>query len=198
MNANVEAMAFLHVHGLEVEPRGLNAQLRAAVKALQALYYPEPRQEGLTTSELEVLRSGGLDPTPRHFGERGDPLLNGVLTYAALIETGLTTIQAAKLLGVSDARIRQRLQAGTLLAIKTGRAWKLPLFQFADGAELPGWGQVAQNLPVGVSPVAVESWLRLPNPDLVTGEDETPVSPRAWLQEGRPAKAVASLAAGLS
>jgi len=198
MNADVETMAFLHIHGLDIEPRGLNAQLRAAVKALQALYYPEPGQEGLTTSEADVLRSGGLDPTPRPFGDKVDPLLDGVLTYAALVETGWTTIQAAKVLRVSDARIRQRLQERTLLAIKSGRSWKLPLFQFAGGTELPGWGQVAQKLPKGISPVAVERWLRLPNPDLVTGENETAMSPRDWLQEGRPATIVASLAAGLS
>ena len=198
MNADVETMAFLHVHGLDVQPKGLNGPLRAAIQALQSLYYPEPGHAGLTASEVAVLRSGGLDPAQKPFGAHGDPLLNGVITFAALIETGLTTIQAAKVLHVSDARIRQRLQERTLLAIKSGRSWKLPLFQFAGGGELPGWAQVAPKLPEGISPVAVERWLMLPNPDLVVGKDETPTSPRAWLLEGRTAKTVAALVAGLS
>jgi excisionase family DNA binding protein len=198
MDTDVKTRAFLHVHGLDVEPKGLNAQLRATIQALQSLYFPEPGCEGLTAPEAAVLRSGGLDPAPRSFGEKGDPLLQGALTHAGLLETGLTTLQAAKVLRVSDARIRQRLQDRTLLAIKTGRSWKLPLFQFADGQELPGWGEVARKLPRDIAPVAVERWLMLPNPDLVTGADEAPVSPRAWLREGRPAKAVAALAAGLS
>jgi hypothetical protein len=44
----------------------------------------------------------------------------------------------------------------------------------------------------------VESWLLLPNSDLVTGADETPTSPRAWLLEGRLPQPVAVLAAGLA
>jgi hypothetical protein len=198
MSAQVETMAFLHAHGLDVEPKGLNAQLRAAIQALQASYYPEPRGEGLTAAETEVLYSGGLDPAPASFGERGDPLLAGVITYAGLLETGLTCLQAAKKLRVSDARIRQRIQERTLLAIKAGRSWRLPMFQFAGDLELPGWGEVAQSLPAGISPVAVERWLRLANPDLATDGEETPRSPRDWLLEGRPARVVAALAAGLA
>jgi len=198
MDANVETMAFLHVHGLDVEPKGLNATLREAIKALKALYYPGPRQDGLTAAEVEVLCSGGLDPTPRPYGEQGDPLLKGVLAYASLVETGLTTLQVAKMLQVSDARIRQRLQDRTLLAIKCGRSWKLPLFQFAGERELPGWAEVAHQLPQPMSPVAVESWLRTPNSELVAGEEEKPISPRDWLLAGRPPQPVACLAAGLS
>jgi len=198
MKSNVETMAFLHVHGLDVEPRGLNEQLRAAILSLQALYFPGPNQGGLTAAEADALRSGGLDPTPRTFGEKGDPLLDGVLAYTSLVETGLTTLQAAKLLGVSDARIRQRLKERTLVAIRSGRSWRLPVFQFAGGKELPGWGEVAQGLPQDLSPVALERWLRFPNSELVRGEEETVMSPRGWLLEGRPAKVVAALAAGLS
>ena len=197
MNFCVETLAFLHTHGLDVEPKGLNSTLQTAIEALQSLYYAEPGQEGLTASELEVARSGGLDPTPV-VGTHPDPLLVGVVAYASLLQTGLTTIEAAKALGVSDARIRQRLHDRTLLALRDGRTWKLPMFQFAEGAELPGWGEVAKELPRDVSPVALERWLLLPNPDLVAGEDETPMSPRVWLQEGRPAQTVASLAGELS
>ena len=179
MDTNVETMAFLHAHGLDVDPKGLAGSLQDVIRTFKVLYYPAPGQDGLTASEVEVLRSGGLDPTPRALGTT-DPLLRGALAYAGLVETGLTTAQAAQMLGVSDARIRQRLQERTLVAIRAGRSWKLPLFQF------------------DISPVAVEHWLRLPNADLVLGEDEAPVSPRTWLLEGRPAKAVALLAEGLA
>jgi hypothetical protein len=72
------------------------------------------------------------------------------------------------------------------------------VFQFAGKDELPGWGEVAEALPRDISPVAVESWLLLPNSNLVTGEDETPTSPRAWLLEGRHPQPVAALAAELT
>ena len=197
MNTCIETMAFLHTHGLDVEPKGLNAALQSAVKALQSLYYAKPGQEGLTAVESEIACSGGLDPNPV-VGSQPDPLLLGVVAYASLLETGLTTLDAAKRLGVSDARVRQRLHDRSLLALRDGRVWKLPLFQFSEGGELPGWGEVAQGLPRDISPVAVERWLLLPNPDLVGGGDETPMSPRVWLQEGRPPHVVASLAGELS
>ena len=192
MTTLVETMAFLHTHGLEREPKALDADLKAAIKMLQCLYFAEAGQEGLTASEMAVALTGGLDPCPKA-GEQTDPLLAGVVALASLIHTGLTTAQAAEKLGVSDARIRQRLHDQTLVAIRDGRGWKLPLFQFAGKQELPGWGEVARHLPGQVSPVAVAQWLLLPHPDLTSGEDETPMSPRAWLLEGRSAKVVAAL-----
>jgi hypothetical protein len=71
------------------------------------------------------------------------------------------------------------------------------MFQFAEGRELPGWGEVAQKLPSGISPVTVAHWLMLPNVDLAVGEDETPTSPRQWLLEGRSPQAVAQFAEAL-
>lgn len=196
MSAKVETMAFLHAHGLDVEPKGLPTALRDAIKHLQSLYYPNPGQEGLTAAEVQIYQSGGLDPVPRESG-MNDPLLRGVVTYAGLVDTGLTTVESAKLLGVTDARIRQRLKERTLFAIRTGGSWRLPIFQFAEGRELPGWSEVAPKLPRGISPVTVAHWLLLPDADLAVGEEGTPVSPRAWLLEGRSPLAVAQIAESL-
>lgn len=191
MNKHVEAMAFLHAHGLEVEPEAINTYLRAAVKKVQAFYHAEPGQEGLTEAEWEVARSGGLEPEPKGF-RHGDPLLKGIVAYASLMHTGLTTAQAARRLGVSDARIRQRLHDRTLFAIRDGRSWRLPLFQFTEQGEVPGWGEVSKALPRDISPVAVEQWLNLPHSELVDGPEEKPMTPRHWLMEGRPAHSVAT------
>lgn len=187
--------AFLHAHGLDVAPNMLAAALEAAV-ASQLRTYRGDDDEGLTAEEIEVARSGGLVDR----GHRGvtDPLEQGVIAYAALIQTGLTTRQAAERLGVTDARIRQRLNDRTLLAVRVGKSWHLPLFQFTRKGELPGWGEVCPHLPSSASPVAVERWLAQPHPDLVLGDDETPCSPRAWLVAGRPPHAVATLAAELA
>ena len=192
-----QTMAFLHARGLDVEPKGRAAALRVAIAQIEALYRAKPGQEGLTSEEVEAARSGGLDPQPPR-GARADPLVQSVVAYASLIHTGLTTRQTAARLGVSDARVRQRLQARTLLAVREGLSWKLPVFQFTKRGQLPGWGEVCRRLPSAASPVAVERWLRLPHPDLVTGENETPISPRGWLLAGRPPAAVAALAGELA
>jgi hypothetical protein len=197
MTCSPETRAFLHAHGLAVEPKELAAGLQVALEAIQALYYPPAGQEGLTAEEVEVARSGGLEPQPIE-GGGPDPLLSGVVAFAGLITSGLTTLQAAARLGVSDARIRQRLHGRTLLGIQARHVWKLPVFQFTEQGELPGWTEVCPYLPWTVSPVAVERWLVLAHPDLVTGADEAPVSPRQWLLSGRPPQDVAALAAELA
>jgi hypothetical protein len=194
--ADTTTLAFLHAHGLNVEPKGLSAALRAALASLEARYFPATGEEGLTAGEIAVARSGGF--AAKHATSAGeDPLLQGVAAYAGLLSTGLTTAAAAKRLKVSDARIRQRLAERTLLAVRQGRAWKLPVFQFTRKGELPGWGAVCAQLAADVSPVAVDRWISLPNPDLRVGADETAVSPHAWLVAGRPPEAVAALAAGV-
>jgi len=189
-------MAFLHARGLAVDPEALTPAIRAAFERYEALYHAAPGHEGLTEVEAAIARAGGLETGPVPSGK--DPFLLGIAAYANLTATGLTTRQAAGQLGVSDARIRQRILDGTLLAVREGRAWKLPLFQFADGRELPGWATICSALPDEVSPVALESWLVLPHSDLGVGREETPISPRDWLLEGRPPEAVAALAEELA
>ena len=158
-----QTMAFLHARGLDVAPKGLAAALRIAIAQIEALYRAKPGQEGLTAEEVEAARSGGLDPQPAR-GARADPLVQGVVAYAGLIHTGLTTRQTAARLGVSDARVRQRLQARTLLAVREGLSWRLPVFQFTKRGELPGWGAAARAflLPRLLSPWSDGSGSRTP------------------------------------
>lgn len=196
MSGPIETLAFLHAHGLMVEPKDLAEALRSAVEALPRAYVV-PGREGLTADEAEVARSGGLDPTPRPrnlSAGSADALAEGVVRHAKLIDTGFTTRDAAAHLGVSDARIRQRIDEGTLFALRHGRSWRLPAFQFVPGGELPGWADVCRALPPDVSPVALARWLTLPHPDLVVGDDELPTAPLDWLIDGRPPGRVATLA----
>ena len=165
MSTGTATLAYLHAHGLDVAPEALAEALRAAMQGMEARYRSPAGREGLTEAEAAVARTGGLCLEP---GWTKDPLLEGVVALASQIETGLTTGEAAARLGVSDARIRQRLSEHTLLAVLNDRTWCLPLFQFAEGGELPGWRAICRNLPADVSPVAVERWMSIAHPDLVT------------------------------
>lgn len=191
MRTALATKAFLHARGVEVEPDSLTASVRAALDALDVRYRAGAGAEGMSDAEISVVREGGLDPYAGY--AKSDPLVDGVVAYVCLVEGGLTTQAAAERLGVSDARIRQRLMERTLLAIRVGRSWLLPAFQFTANGELPGWGEVCRQLPAAVSPVAVERWLSLVSSDLVVGAAEAPVSPRVWLEAGRPAAAVTEL-----
>lgn len=185
-------MAYLHSHGLERRPKGVEKEILQVFEGFAPVYRADPGREGLTAAELEVARSGGLDPEPAP--DADDPLAAGMVAYAAIVAKGLNTRRAAARLHVTEARIRQRCLQRSLLGIRVGNTWKLPRFQFTDTGEIPGWARVCVALPETISPVALERWLLQPNSDLIVGKDESFVSPRQWLVEGRPPEAVAALA----
>jgi hypothetical protein len=190
------SVAYLHSRGLAVQPQALEGALRSALDSLPPFQYTLPGEEGLSDGEAQVLREGGLRPEPAR-GRPSDPIGEAVVDHARLLATGLDTAAAGERLGVSDARVRQRIEEGSLLALRHGRSWRLPEFQFTRKGELPGWAEVCRRLPADVSPVALERWLLVEHPDLGVGDAEEPLSPLRWLGEGRPAGRVAELAEDL-
>ncbi|MGH2459197.1 MAG: DNA-binding protein [Chloroflexota bacterium] len=150
----------------------------------------------LTAAERDALRRGGMDLAPVEWG-REDPLLRTAAEYAVLVASAYTVSQVAELLQVEASRIRQRLAARTLYGLKDRGNWRLPRFQFEHGQLVPHLGFVFARLRTGLHPVGVWRWFTTANPDLVVGEDETPVSPLEWLRAGFDAAKVADLAAEL-
>jgi hypothetical protein len=159
----------------------------------------------LPEAELALLRRGGFDvdgaPTP---GE--DPIARVAAVYAALMKTALSIKVVAAALERNESRIRQRLLERSLIGIRQGRGWLLPLFQFqveAHGdqrvvrATVPGVERVFPHLVPGLHPVAVWRWFTTPNTELVPEDRDDPLSPRAWLESGRPSGPVADLARDL-
>jgi len=106
-----------------------------------------------------------------------------MLTFSRLVAGSVSTTQAAGLLGVDGARIRQRLAERTLYGFKLlGSEWQLPSFQFTEVGLVPNLGQVLRTLPADLHPVEVYNWLTLPEAELeLEGE---PVSPLDWLRTG--------------
>jgi hypothetical protein len=150
----------------------------------------------LTADEAAFLTDAGVsleDFAPPELGARS-PLVQTAADYAALLATALSVPELARRLGVDQSRVRQRIARHTLIAIKDGAAWRLPLFQLDDTGQqlVPGLATVAPRL-ANVHPVAVARWFTLPHPDLID-DDDNPVSPRAWLLGGGDPAEVAALA----
>ncbi len=190
------AFAFLHAHGVQVGPDDLDAAVAEALRTHRAVLYPRGGT-GLTAEERAFLREGGVDPEPKDLGI-ADPLVRGIAEHAAILKTALTTAEVAARLGVTEARVRQRLQKRTLFGVETRQGWRVPSFQLTEEGELPGWSDVAPKLPADISAVELFGWLTIPNADLYVDEEETPVTPLDWLRSGRSPKAVAALAADLA
>jgi hypothetical protein len=157
---------------------------------------PDPRRE-LSASEIAVLEQGGFELEPLPLDDT-HPLIRSAATYAALVGSSFSVSQAASRLHVEDSRIRQRLGARTLYGIKLQAVWRLPLFQFTEHGTVPGIEAVLPHLDAALHPLSVLGWFTTPNPDLVYGEEEEPVSPLSWLLAGRPSEPVAELASSLA
>ena len=84
----------------------------------------------LSRPELRALEETGLSTLPWVGAAAHDPLTDTIVHYMALIETSLSTAQAAALLGVDVSRIRQRIRNRSLAGVEYEGEWRLPRFQF--------------------------------------------------------------------
>lgn len=152
---------------------------------------------GLSEEELAVLQSGGYEVERVVSSERG-PLRRTAQKYQALIDTALSSKEAAKRLHIDISQVRRRLRSpSSLYGFKDGDGeWVLPAFQFAAKGALPGIGKVFRVMDPGIHPVAVLNWFITENTDLFIDEkSEEPVSPIDWLAAGYSPARVAKLAA---
>ncbi len=163
-------------------PEGLNAALRLVLDAMPTLLYGEPTEE-LTAEEQAVLREGGvnLDAMPGR-----DPLAETAVQYAAIIESSLTTKEAAERLDIPESQVRQMIARRTLYSILLNNRRFIPIFQFEkDGPLVPNIIKVNKALPPDLHPVEVYEWYTQANPDLFVGDDiDATVSPLSWLRGG--------------
>jgi hypothetical protein len=151
-------------------------------------------QTALTLDEQRALESGGV-PIGGQLAFR--PLAARAAKYHAILTGSLNAEQAAKRLGVSTGRVRQRLLADppTLYGIRDGNVWRLPVFQFESKGLVPNIDRVISCLDRELDLVAVENWFRQPHIDLE--QDGHLVSPLDWLAQGRSVQPVAELAGDL-
>jgi hypothetical protein len=150
----------------------------------------------LSATEVDALRSVGLSTQRWNSAGRTDPLAQSIADYMALLETSLTTSQAAKYLKVDPSRIRQRLRERSLYGVEYDGERRLPRFQFERRKVIPGLSEVLAELPGRLSPLDVTEWFLSPNPDLEIGDRDEPISPRDWLLSARPVESVVALARG--
>ena len=188
--------AFLQARGIQIEPETLVRLVCEALERLPRGLYREPRRD-LTPAEAEALHEGGFELSGEALGA-DDALARTAAEYGALVQSSLTTAEAASRLGVEPSRIRQRLTARppTLYGIRLTSGWRIPEFQFEGDRVLPGLAEVIAVLGPDLHPISFYRWFTTPNSDLVDRAGHQ-VSPRDWLRLGLEPSPVAALAADL-
>lgn len=199
-------MAFILQRGLQTEPKGLDAMLVEAIRELEPHQPSLDPAENLTLSEREALARGGADTKPDR--SPPDQVARGRALYAALLRTALTPDEVASELGVTAGRVRQLLAGRRLLGVQIDGSWRIPAFQLvrtgpspANARILPGLDVVLAATPPGLHLLTFYRWMTTPQGELSVNEPGSErglrLSPKEWLEEGRPPEAVAELAATL-
>lgn len=152
------------------------------------------------SASLSANEAALLDDVDFAEGRPDEPgaLERSLIEYEILIRESLTLEKAAKELGVSTSRLRQRLspKERSLYGIKVGRGWRIPRFQFQKRGKLVhNIEHVLPHIRPDAHPLAVRTWFVTPHVDLVAEDDDKPVAPKEWLAAGRPVNEVAHLAA---
>lgn len=81
-----------------------------------------------------------------------------------VLSTALTRDEVADRLGITSQAVSERLKARTLTAVRRGREWRFPSWQFGDDAALPPLRSVIAAWPG--SALALSTWAVTPSPDL--------------------------------
>jgi hypothetical protein len=172
-----------------------SAEALLANRPLRAISSPSTHPgSALSKGELAALAAVGLSTRPWPPEQADDPLSQTIVDYVALIETSLSTADAARMLQVDVSRVRQRLRERSLFGVEYEGEWRLPKFQFERRTVLPGLAAVLVSLSAEMNALEVAEWFLCANPDLETEGQDQPLSPRGWLLRGLPPARVAELA----
>lgn len=176
--------------------RGLEGALGSFIEAYEDYgrrHAPPPGR--LSEAEAEALASVGV--AVNRVGDTTDPGVYVAGLRVAVLVGALSVKEAADRIGVSQARIRQRLTADppTLLGVRVfGGEWRLPRFQFEAGAAVALRGaEGIAALPHGLPLSRAQALFTQPN-DVLCGEDGQGLSPVDWLAEGYDPTPVVDLA----
>ncbi len=143
---------------------------------MHGLAVKDPAEPAVSEHDAKLLDEAGFVTDPAAATAAG---VARDIRMQDLVHSSLSVTDAAERLGVTTARIRQRLADGTLWAFDSGEGRLLPPGQFtADGA-VPHLERVLPLLDKDLHPLTVQALLTQPQPSLTV--DGRPVSIVAWL-----------------
>lgn len=150
-------------------------------------------REPLLPDEVQALEDVGV--SIKADTTKIDQALISTGVLGLLRATALPISEAARRLGVSDSRLRQRISEGDLLSIRgfDGRFHLIPTFQLTENGKLPGLRKVLSTIRPDAKLLTIYGFFMTPQPDL-EDDDGNAMTPVEWLRAGADVKVVAELA----
>ena len=146
-------------------------------RIVHGLAAEDPAAPALSEHDAELLTGAGFVTDP---AAATAARVDRDIRMQDLVRSCLSVADAAQRLGVTTARIRQRLTDGTLWAFDSGRNRLLPPAQFTETGAVPHLEKVLPLLGKDLHPLTVQALLTQPQPSLTVGGGH-PVSIVAWL-----------------
>jgi hypothetical protein len=171
------------------------ASAAAAFLREHPIYTVLPMPNALSEQEDAFLREGGaagVGGYNKRSAAENVAIIAG--EYAQMVATSHSQRDAAKRLGVSTSRIRQRLDSGSLYAVDGPAGRVCPQFQFVDDGTLSGLETVLGVMNKDAHPVVVQRFFLTVSPDLESDTLGCALSPRDWLLTGHSPEPVKLLA----
>ncbi|MTD15065.1 hypothetical protein GIS00_14070 [Nakamurella sp. YIM 132087] len=182
----------LSQYGPDLDEGEFLADLKAKLAAVHRDDGP-----GLTIGELDFLESHG-GPDARAVVHDWDPVAQrrrrqevAAGSVQSVWAATMSASEVAETLGKGRPQISRDLKARKLYGIRVGSQWRIPRWQFVNGAVLPGLDGVVPAIPDDLHPTAIEGFM-------TTEQDElSGRSPISYLVSGGDPRVVAELLDGL-
>ena len=185
-----------------IEVRGGTPDLRTLPTLLMGAEIAAERLSKKTAAPpppLSAVEAELLDNTGFVAGPKGaEALERACIELEILLRDSLSLEEAARELGVTTGRLRQRLSPNvrTLYGVKVdSRIWHIPRFQFSqNGGLVRNLDKVLPSISQEAHPLSVFMWFTSPHQDLTIPEHEGLATPIAWLDAGYDPAMIAKLA----
>ncbi|MEE2058013.1 hypothetical protein [Rhodococcus artemisiae] len=146
------------------------------VQILRGLHSTNATPPALSEHDAQVLADPGFTADP---AAAASARVDRDIRMANLVATSLSVADAADRLGVTPAKVRQRIGEGTLWAFDSGRNRLLPPAQFTAAGGVPHLEKVMPQVPKVLHPLTLQALLTRPQQALLV--EGRPVSIVAWL-----------------
>lgn len=158
------------------EATGADIDREVFARIVHSLTPDSPAVPDLSDHDASVLEEAGFVADP---AAATASRLDRQFRMQSLVRHSLSVAEAAERLGVSTARIRQRLTDGTLWAFDSGRSRLLLPALFTETGGVPHLEKVLPLITKDLHPLTVQALLTVPQPSLTV--EGRPVSIVEWL-----------------
>lgn len=140
---------------------------------------PDPERDITDTSDARQRDELAMQHADRDFADLHQAIEE---TWTRFIAATLSTSKVAAKLAISTSSVRRLRTSGQLVAVRNGRTYRYPAWQFTRDGRLPFLAAIIAATPDTTSPISIHGLMTTPQPALLAAGE--PLTPPEWLTRG--------------